>query len=159
MKADSKRIRQLMQQAHMAVRDVARAADLPPQTAAAIICGMNVQPDTLVRIAQVLGVGLEEIAVGVVLKTKGRAGGDPRREILPPLPTGQVRVDTARFAEALARSGLTAAQLAKRAGVSPGVVRHIARGAEEHKAETVDKLADALGVAVYHITRRDGGMT
>ena len=56
----------------------------------------------------------------------------------------------------MARSGLTITQLAKRAGVSPAVIRSITRGAEAHKAETVDKLADVLGVAVYNITKREG---
>ena len=156
MKADRKKIRAAMEWASMTVNDVAKAAGLPPQTTAAIICGMNAQPDKLEQIAQALGVGLEEIAVGVVVKTNGRAGGEPPQELVPPPPVGQVRVDTARFAAAVARSGLTVTQLAKRAGVSPGVVRHITRGAEAHKAETVDKLADALGVAVYNIIKREG---
>lgn len=159
MKADRKKVKQIMAQAHMTIHDVAKAANLPPQTTAAIICGMNVQPDTLARIAQALDVGLDEIAVGVVpvLKTNGRAGGGSSQGAEPPkLPAGQVRVDTARFAQALARSGLTAAQLAKRAGVTPETVRSITRGAEAHKAETVDKLADALGVAVCNIIKREG---
>ena len=158
MKADRKKVTQIMAQVHMTVNDVAKAAGLPPQTTAAIICGMNVQPDKLARIAQALGVGVADIAHGVVpvLKTNGRAGGELPQELAPPLPAGQVRVNTARFAAAVARSGLSVTQLAKRAGVSPGVVRHITRGAEAHKAETVDKLADALGVAVYNIIKREG---
>ena len=56
----------------------------------------------------------------------------------------------------LALTGMTITQLAKRAGVSAGVVRRIIRGAEVHKAETVDKLAGALGVAVYNIIKREG---
>ena len=155
MKADRKKVKLAMNRAHMAVNDLAKAAGLPPQTTAAIICGMNVQPDTLARIAQALDVGLDEIAVGVVAvhKGHGRAGGEPPQELEPPLPAGQVRVDTNRFAQAVARSGLSVTQLAKRAGVSPAVIRHIARGAEAHKAETVDKLADALGVAVCNIIK------
>lgn len=47
MKADRQKVRLAMERAHMTVHDVAKAADLPLQTAAAIICGMNVQPDTL----------------------------------------------------------------------------------------------------------------
>lgn len=158
MKADRKKVTLAMERVHMTVNDVAKAAGLPPQTTAAIICGMNVQPDTLAKIAQALDVGLADIAQGVVpmLKTNSRAGAEPPQELAPPLPAGQVRVDTARFAKAVARSELTITQLAKRAGVSPGVVRHITRGAEAHKAETVDKLADALGVAVYNIIKREG---
>lgn len=159
MKADRKKVKQIMAQAHMTVEAVARAAGLPPQTTAAIICGMNVQPDTLARIAQALDVGLDEIAVGVVAvhKGNGRAGGGSSRASEPPkLPAGQVRVDTARFAEAMARSGLTAAQLAKRAGVTPETVRSITRGAEAKKAETVDKLAAALGVAAGDLIKREG---
>ena len=156
MKADRKKIQAAMEWAHMTVNDLARATGIPPQTTAAIICGMSAQPEKLERIAKALDVGLEEIAVGVVVKTTGRAGGEPPQELAPPLPAGQVRVDTARFAEAVARSGLTVTQLAKRAGVSPGVVRHITRGAEAHQAGTVNKLADALGVAVYNIIKREG---
>lgn len=48
MKADRQKVRLAMERAHMTVHDVAKAADLPLQTAAAIICGMNVQPDTLI---------------------------------------------------------------------------------------------------------------
>ena len=51
MKADRQKVRLTMERAHMTVHDVAKAAELPPQTAAAIICGMNVQPDTLARMA------------------------------------------------------------------------------------------------------------
>lgn len=155
MKAERKKIRAAMERAGMGVNDVAKAAGLPPQTTAAIICGMNVQPDTLAKIAQVLDVGMADIAQGVVpvVKTSGRAGEEPPQEPRPPLPAGQVRVDTARFAKAVARSGLTIMQLARRAGVSQGTVRSITRGAEAHKAETVDKLADALGVAVCNIIR------
>ena len=158
MKADRQKIKNAMERAHMADHYVAKAADLPPQTTAAIICGMNVQPDTLSKIAQALDVELADIAVGVVstLKTNGRAGGEPTQELEPPLPAGQVRVDTARFAADMARSGMTVAQLAKRARVTPAVIRSITRGAEAHKAETVDKLADALGVAVYNIIKREG---
>ena len=135
----------------MTVRDVAKAADLPPQTAAAIICGMSVQPDTLARIAQALDVGMADIAQGMC-----------RREVLsrpqvvePPLPAGQVRVDAVRFAEAVARSGLTIKALAELAGVTPGTVRSLSRGGA-HKAETVEKLADALGVASGRIIERKG---
>ena len=158
MKADRKKAKLAMERARMTIHDVAKAADLPPQTTAAIICGMNVQPDTLARIAQALGVGVADIAQGVVAvhTGNGRAGGEPPQVLKPPLPAGQVRVDTARFAEAVARSGLTVTQLAKRAGVTPETVRYITRGAEAHKAETVDKLADALGVAVCNIIKKEG---
>ena len=161
MKADRKRATLAMERAHMTVHDVAKAAGLPPQTTAAIICGMNVQPDTLARIARALDVGLDEIAVGVVavLKTNGRAGGGSSQGAEPPkLPAGRVRVDTPRFVEAMARSGLTAAQLAKRAGVTPETVRSITRGAEAKKAETVDKLAAARGVAAAagDLIKREG---
>lgn len=137
----------------MTVRDVAKAADLPSQTAAAIICGMSVQPDTLARIAQALDVGMADIAQGMC-----------RREVLsrpqvvaPPLPAGQVRVDAVRFAEAVARSGLTIKWLAELAGVTPGTVRSLSRGGA-HKAETVEKLADALGVASGRIIERKGNI-
>lgn len=158
MKADCKKVRQVMERAHMTVHDAAKAADLPPQTAAAIICGMNVQPDTLARIAQALGVGMEDIVQGVAVpKSNGRVGGGSSQGPEPPkLPAGQVRIDTPRFTEAMARLGLSVTQLAKRAGVSPAVIRHIARGAEAHKAEAVNKLADALGVAACNIIKREG---
>lgn len=140
----------------MTVNDLARAAGVPPQTTAAIVCGMHAQPSELERIADALCVGLDEIAVGVVLKPNRRAGGIVAREYVPPLPAGQVRVDTVRFAEAVARSVLNINQLAERAGVSPDTVRSIQRGAVAHKAGTVEKLADALGVAAYHIIQREG---
>ena len=151
MKADRQKVRIAMERARMTVRDVAKAADLPPQTAAAIICGMSVQPDTLARIAQALDVGMADIAQGMC-----------RREVLsrpqvvePPLPAGQVRVDAVRLAEAVARSGLTIKGLAELAGVTPGTVRSLSRGGA-HKAETVEKLADALGVASGRIIERKG---
>ena len=151
MKADRQKVRIAMERARMTVRDVAKAADLPPQPAAAIICGMSVQPDTLARIAQALDVGMADIAQGMC-----------RREVLsrpqvvePPLPAGQVRVDAVRFAEAVARSGLTIKGLAELAGVTPGTVRSLSRGGA-HKAETVEKLADALGVASGRIIERKG---
>lgn len=157
MRADSKRIRQVMARAHMTVNGLAKAAGLPSQTTVAIICGMNVQPDTLARIAQALGVGLGDIAQGVepILKTNGRAGREPPQELAPPLPAGQVRVNVEKFAQTWANSGLTVKQLAERAGVSPAVIRSIKGGAEAHKAATVDKLADALGVAVCNIIKRE----
>lgn len=157
MKADRKKIKLIMMRRHMTVHDLAKAAQMAPQTAAAIICGMNVQPDTMIQIAQALGVRLDDIAQGVVAVPNQRmAGRDRQAGEVPKVPAGQVRVDTARFAEAVARSGLTITQLAKRAGVSPGVVRHITRGAEAHKTETVVKLADALGVALCNIIKREG---
>lgn len=148
MKADRKKIKQIMARAHMTVEAVARAAGLPPQTAAAIICGMNAQPDTLARIARALGVGLADIAQGVVLVS--------REWEAPALPAGQVAVDPVRFRAELARSGLTINGLAELAGVHRGTVSAILRGAEAHRAETVDKLADALGVAAQDITRKEG---
>ena len=85
MKADRKKIQQVMARRHMTVGGVAKAAGLPPQTAAAIICGMNVQPDTLTKIAQALDVGLENIAQGMVLVPARRAGGGRvRRRSCPP---------------------------------------------------------------------------
>lgn len=155
MKADRKKIRLTMEREGMTVRDVAKAANLPVQTTAAIICGMSVKLETLIRIAQALDMGVADIAQGVVPvpNVQGQAGGELPQDLAPPLPAGQVRIDTALFAEAVARSGLTITQLAKRAGVSPGVVRHITRGAEAHQAGTVNKLADALGVAVCNIIK------
>lgn len=160
MKADRQKMKQIMERAHLTVHDLAKAAQMPPQTAAAIICGMNVQPDTLMKIAQALGVSITDIAHGVVTApvTNQRAGGAcPTDEELPKLPAGQVRIDLKRFAEALARSGLSTKALAERAGVSPDTIRSIGRGAEAHKAATVNKLADALGVAAYHIIRKEDG--
>lgn len=135
----------------MTVRDVAKAADLPPQTAAAIICGMSVQPDTLARIAQALDVGMADIAHGMYHR---EAAGRPQA-VEPPLPAGQVRVDAVRFAEAVARVGLSFKRLAELAGVTPGTVCSVSRGGA-HKAETVEKLADALGVASGRIIERKG---
>lgn len=145
MKIDKKKVRQFMAWNHMTVGDVAKAAGLPPQTAAAIICGMDVQPDTLDRIAQALGVWLSDIAQGVELV--------PLKREPTPLPAGQVRVDTARFKRLMARSGLGVTQLARRAGVTPETVRSLNQGGA-HKAVTVDKLAGALGVAADDLIRR-----
>ncbi len=143
-----------MARAHMSVGDVAKAAGVPPQTTAAIICGMDARPDTLVKIAGALGVNVADIAQGVVLRPAHRAGGESCMEGVPPeLPAGQVRVDPARFSDAMARSGLTIAQLAQLAGVNRSTVSAIRRGAEAHKTETVDKLADALGVAACNIIK------
>ena len=156
MKADRKKVKLAMERAHMTVHDVAKAADLPPQTAAAIICGMNVQPDTLARIAQTLDVGMADIARGAVPGTYGREVTSPPQALeAPPLPAGQVKVDTEKFAQVWARSRLSVRELAERAGVSPEVVRSIKRGAAAHKVGTVEKLADALGVAVCSIIKRE----
>lgn len=158
MKADRQKVRLAMERAHMTVRDVAKAADLPPQTTAAIICGMSVQPDTLARIAQALDVGMADIAQGIVLRPAHRAGGENCMEGVPPeLPAGQVRVDAVRFAEAVARSGLSFKRLAELAGVTSGTVRSLSRGGA-HKAATVEKLADALGVASGRIIERKGNI-
>lgn len=148
MKADRKKVKRIMARAHMTVEDVARAAGMPPQTVAAIICGMNVQPDTLIRIAQALQVYLTDIIQGVAPA--------PREWEAPALPAGQVTVDPVRFRAELARSGLTIKGLAELAGVYRGTVSAILRGAEAHRAETVDKLADALGVAAQDIIRKEG---
>lgn len=154
MKADRKKVKRIMARAHMTVEAVARAAGMPPQTVAAIICGMNGQPDTLARIARALGVGLADIAQSVVRIPVARAGGESLPESVPPeLPAGQVAVDPARFRAELARSGLTIKGLAELAGVHRGTVSAILRGAEAHRAETVDKLADALGVAAQDIIK------
>lgn len=154
MKADRQKARLAMERAHMTVHDVAKAAELPPQTAAAIICGMNVQPDTLARIALALDVGMADIAQGAVPGTYGREATSPPRALeTPPLPAGQVKVDTEKFAQVWAHSGLSVRELAERAGVSPEVVRSIKRGAAAHKAGTVEKLADALGVAACNIIK------
>ena len=156
MKADRQKVRLAMERARMTVHDVAKAADLPPQTAAAIICGMNVHPDTLARIAQALDVGIADIAQGAVPGAYGREATSPPRALeTPPLPAGQVKVDTEKFAQVWARSRLSVKELAERAGVSPEVVRSIKRGAAAHKVGTVEKLADALGVAVCSIIKRE----
>lgn len=153
MKADRQKVRLAMERAHMTVHDVAKAADLPLQTAAAIICGMNVQPDTLARIAQALDVGMADIAQGMYHREAvGRT-----QAVAPPLPAGQVRVDAVRFAEAVARSGLSFKRLAELAGVTPGTVRSVSQGGA-HKTATVDKLADALCVASGRIIERKGNI-
>lgn len=156
MKADRKKVKRIMARVHMTVAAVARAAGMPPQTAAAILCGMNVQPDTLIRIARALGVGLADIAQGVVLIPAARAGGEsPLEGASPERPAGLPAVDPVRFRAELARSGLTIKGLAELAGVHRGTVSAILRGAEAHRAETVDKLADALGVATQDIVKKE----
>ena len=153
MKVDCKKVKLVMMQSHVTVNELAKAAGLPPQTTAAIVCGMNVQTDTLVKIAQALDVGMADIVQGAVPMPKfgGRTDAEHPQASEPPLPAGQVRISGERFAETVARSGLTVKQLAERAGVSPAMIRSIKRGAAAHRAATVDKLADALGVAVCHI--------
>lgn len=161
MKADRRKVKSAMERAHMTVHDLAKAAGLPPQTTAAIICGMNVQPDTMVRIAQALDVGMADILYGAVPTPKARAERAedvPQRVEPPELPAGQVRVNTEKFVEIQTHFGLSAKQLADRAGVSPDTVRSIKRGAEAHKESTVEKLANALGVAVYHIIKGGDGI-
>lgn len=156
MKADRKKVKRIMARVHMTVAAVARAAGMPAQTAAAILCGMNVQPDTLTRIARALGVGLADIAQGVVLIPAARAGGESPLEGAPPeRPAGLLVVDPVRFRAELARSGLTIKGLAELAGVHRGTVSDILRGAEAHRAETVGKLADALGVAAQDIVKKE----
>lgn len=45
------------------------------------------------------------------------------------------------------RAGLTAKDLAKMAGLSPGYISLLERGLREPSAETLDRLAEVLGVS------------
>ena len=51
-----------------------------------------------------------------------------------------------RLRETRLRLGLTIVELAKKSGVDPSAISRIERGLRKPKAETLRKLADALGV-------------
>ncbi len=61
MKADVKKLRLAMARACMNSQDLARAADIPPQTINAFIRGRGARPATIGRIAKALGVDITEI--------------------------------------------------------------------------------------------------
>ena len=61
MKADIKKLRLAMARACMNPQDLAKAAEMPPQTVNGVLRGRSVRPATLGRIAKALGVDVIEI--------------------------------------------------------------------------------------------------
>lgn len=61
MKADTNKLRLAMARACMNPQDLAKAAEMPPQTVNGVLRGRSVRPATLGRIAKALGVDVREI--------------------------------------------------------------------------------------------------
>lgn len=61
MKADINKLRLAMARACMNPQDLAKAAEMPPQTVNGVLRGRGVRPATLGRIAKALGVDPAEI--------------------------------------------------------------------------------------------------
>ena len=61
MKADINKLRLAMARACMNPQDLAKAAEMPPQTVNGVLRGRGVRPATLGRIAKALGVDPVEI--------------------------------------------------------------------------------------------------
>ena len=61
MKADIRKLRLAMARACMNPQDLAKAAEMPPQTVNGVLRGRSVRPATIGRIARVLCVDVAEI--------------------------------------------------------------------------------------------------
>ena len=61
MKANKNKLRLAMARACMNPQDLAKAAEMPPQTVNGVLRGRNVRPATLGRIAKALDVDVAEI--------------------------------------------------------------------------------------------------
>ena len=61
MKADISKLRLAMARACMNPQDLAKAAEMPPQTVNGVLRGRSVRPATLGRIAKALGVDPSEL--------------------------------------------------------------------------------------------------
>lgn len=61
MKADRNKLRLAMARACMNPQDLAKAAEMPPQTVNGVLRGRSVRPATIGRIAKALGVDVAEI--------------------------------------------------------------------------------------------------
>ena len=61
MKADTNKLRLAMARACMNPQDLAKAAEMPPQTVNGVLRGRSVRPATLGRIAKALGVDVTEV--------------------------------------------------------------------------------------------------
>lgn len=64
MKANREKLRIVMARACMNPQDLAKAAEMPPQTVNGVIRERSVRPATLGRIARALGVDVTEIMDG-----------------------------------------------------------------------------------------------
>lgn len=61
MKANRDKLRLAMARACMNTQDLAKAAEMPPQTVNGVLRGRGVRPATLGRIAKALGVDVAEL--------------------------------------------------------------------------------------------------
>lgn len=61
MKADTDKLRLAMARACMNPQDLAKAAEMPPQTVNGVLRGRSVRPATLGRIAKALGADPSEL--------------------------------------------------------------------------------------------------
>lgn len=61
MKADTSKLRLAMARACMNPQDLAKAAEMPPQTVNGVLRGRSIRPATIGRIAKALGIDVAEI--------------------------------------------------------------------------------------------------
>ena len=61
MKADISKLRLAMARACMNPQDIAKAADMPPQTVNGVLRGRSIRPATIGRIAKALGVDVADL--------------------------------------------------------------------------------------------------
>lgn len=61
MKADTVKLRLAMARACMNPQDLAKAAEMPPQTVNGVLRGRSIRPATIGKIARALGVDVAEI--------------------------------------------------------------------------------------------------
>ncbi len=61
MKANREKLNLAMARACMNTQDLAKAAEMPPQTVNGVIRGRSIRPATIGRIAKALGVDVAEI--------------------------------------------------------------------------------------------------
>jgi len=118
-------------------RALAEEAGVSPSSVYEIEAGRRkANPSTLRKIARALGV-----EVVALLEEEERPKAWPRLEVfkLPGLDA------------ALKRHGMSRNELSFRAGMTPGEVLDYEIGAKKPSEETVDRLADALGVPRYEL--------
>jgi len=129
------RIRQARRRAGLSQEELAKAADVSPATVVQVELGHR-QPQgrTLRKLAGALGVEVADLIeeeVTAAPKTLSR----PEFFELPGLTA------------ALQRHNMRLSELAFRAGMTPGEVLDYEIGAKKPEAETIGRLADALGAA------------
>jgi transcriptional regulator with XRE-family HTH domain len=68
----------------------------------------------------------------------------------------KVKAFSEQLRDAMGSSGHTGAELAELAGVDPGVISRFLAGKREIRTDTVDKIAEALGLRLVEVARPKG---